>query len=354
MYKREMTDPPAQLIADGKPQFGTFSKLPTNMDIKGVRRPFRVFPLPTFITNLRIRCSINISISTEDFVGTLFILDAKFFSYSELIFWKRSTNQKFSYRHVSGIRRRVVPKNLEKAGTTIRSKRRYIRIRWNKEKNTLSVLFNMTGDSIRPSFSGSFLIDSRSQKVGQIFSVMPAPTTARCTALAQIVSPIIGTLFFESTDQPILPYEFSGSMFFNIRRAYEKLRSKHEQLTGIGKINDDNIFFQIGLGSASSIDANKFNENVLFVNDEPTPLPPVVITYPYGIDKKWIIQDTENMIDLSFTPISANIRNLSIFILRSKHHTIYGKFNGVLLTKEGKSISLKDFTGIVNVLRIRF
>lgn len=354
MYTRELKNPPAQIIVDGKPQFGTYSSAPATMDIRGVKHPFRVLPMPTFITNLRIRCSISTMIVTEEYVGSLYILDARFFSYSELIFWKRKTGQKYSYRHVSGIRRRVVPKNLENALCTIRAKKRYIKIKWDRKKKLYSILFNLTGDKYRPSFSGSLLVDTNSTPIGHIFNVNPAPTTARCSALVQTAAPVLGTFFIQQKDTPILPHELKGQMFFNIRRIYAKLRSKQDQVTGAGTIGDKNICFQISLGSASSFDKYNYNDNVLFCNGETTPLPPVVITYPFGITGKWIIQDTENMIDLSFTPISDNLRTLSIFILRSKHHTMYGHFNGVLLTKDGESIPLKDFPGIATAHRIRF
>ena len=53
-----------------------YKDLPKSMDIKGVKRPFRVIPLPKFITNLRIRCSISLILNTQEYIGNLYILDA--------------------------------------------------------------------------------------------------------------------------------------------------------------------------------------------------------------------------------------------------------------------------------------
>ena len=97
-----------------------------------------------------------------------------------------------------------------------------------------------------------------------------------------------------------------------------------------------------------------YNENLLVVDGEITPLPGVKITHPYGLTNQWIIQDTESMVDLSFTPVSDNLRNFSIFIIHAKLHTMYGLFNGNLLDKKGKTISIKDFSGIAKAQRIRF
>ena len=90
-----------------------------------------------------------------------------------------------------------------------------------------------------------------------------------------------------------------------------------------------------------------YNENVLFVDGELTPLPPVKITFPFGIKGKWIIQDTENMVDLSFTPISDHSRIVSFMVLRAQKHIMYGTFEGMLKTKDGREIPLKDFSGMV-------
>ena len=100
-------------------------------------------------------------------------------------------------------------------------------------------------------------------------------------------------------------------------------------------------------------DTDSYNSNVMVVDGEETVLPPVYITHPFGIEKKWIIQDTENMIDLVFTPISASQRRISVVLLHAQYFTVYGTFDGVLITKEGKSITLKDFPGIINNQRIR-
>ncbi len=92
---------------------------------------------------------------------------------------------------------------------------------------------------------------------------------------------------------------------------------------------------------------------MLIVDSEPTALPPVDITHPFGIDKDWIIQDTESMVDLTFTPISLNNRNLDLVAMSTRYSTIYGVYNGILLDKDGNKIFMKNFLGIIYKSRIR-
>ena len=54
MYTRNLKEAPENLIKEGKASFGSFSKPPKTLNIKGMKYPFGVLPLPTFITNLLI------------------------------------------------------------------------------------------------------------------------------------------------------------------------------------------------------------------------------------------------------------------------------------------------------------
>jgi hypothetical protein len=65
------------------------------------------------------------------------------------------------------------------------------------------------------------------------------------------------------------------------------------------------------------------------------------------------MQDTENMIDSIFTPKSLSQRILSLVLLNAQYFTGYGTFDGKLITKDGKSIALNGFPGIIKNQRIR-
>ena len=148
-------------------------------------------------------------------------------------------------------------------------------------------------------------------------------------------------------------WRFAGLFLFGIKRAYYNLRHNEDTLTAQGIIKGKHVVFRISTANNDAFVPDMYNENVLFVDGIKTLLPPVKITRPSGFQGKWIIQDTESMIDLSFTPRSDDLRLFSIFILHARYHTIQGSFSGVLLTKDSEEIHLKDFTGIAGKQRIR-
>ena len=100
-------------------------------------------------------------------------------------------------------------------------------------------------------------------------------------------------------------------------------------------------------------EANDCNENIVVFDGKTTPLPEVTITHPFGSAKTWVVQDTESMVDLTFTPVSINKRVLSILVMRTDSSTIFGTFDGVLLTGTGEKLFLKNFPGIVKKNRLR-
>lgn len=352
MYTRNLKEAPENLIKEGKASFGSFSKPPKTLNIKGMKYPFGVLPLPTFITNLRIRSNLSFTFSTSEYFGTIDLLDSKIYGFSEINIWNKKTLQRYSYKNVMVLIRRLVPKNLEKAICSTYSKRRYVRISWDEAKNRFSIVFNLKGDNIRPNFMGSF-VSSFEKEGSSLTSVLPAPVMRRCFASYQKSMVVEGGICI--TRGKMNPFFFPQrtQSLFVMTRAYYKSRTVNNLITGIGKVGDDEITFRISDMSIFPLDKDTYNENVLFVNNEITPLPPATVAHPFGKMKKWSIQDTESMIDLVFTPSSSSQWLISVVLLHAQFFTVFGTFNGVLITREGKSITLKDFPGIIKNQRIR-
>ena len=346
MYSRDFSDLPQRLIIDGNPQFGTYKTSPQKLDIKNVKEPFSAFPLPKFFTNFRIRANITYVLNIDNFVGVIDFLDGKYFCFIEVVLWDKETKKKYAYRSIFGFKR-LVPKNMQKATCGHFQKKRYIKITWDKSKDKFTVVFNAKGDDARPNFAATFKRDGK--LLGELCSVVPSPTKRRCTASYCKAFPISATLTksptkyqsFSSTD-----YKNQGFAFVDIRRSYYKLRTKETFLIGVGTIEGKPFSFRLATSNHDAIDKDTYNENVLFYDNNITLLPPVTITQPFGITDRWVIQDTENMVDLSFYPISDNKRVASIFILRTEYHTIYGSFEGDLATKDGTIYHLKDLIGV--------
>lgn len=352
MYTRVLSAPPDKIIKDGVPVFGSFTHGPDRLDISDITNRFHDLPLLPVFSNFRIRANITFSFITNDYIGVVELLDVKYYCFSEIILWNRKTGKRHSYRSVFGMRR-FLSKNLNKATCSTYRQNRYIRVSWDRKKQRLSLYFNMKGDSTKPSFTGAFLIKTDSSGYAELFSVTPAPTKKRCAASLCGAGALKGSLTNITTGSLHKCREEDCSGLFIYRRAYYRLRSKLEELTATGTLNGQKISFHIAASSISATDSASYNENVLYTDNKITPLPPVTITHPFGIEGKWIIQDTESMIDLFFEPVSVNHRIDSMLILRSDYHIMYGMFSGDLKQEDGTVIHLKDFPGIVRKQSLR-
>ena len=84
MYTREIKETPDVLVRNYKPVFGTFKGHPKRLDIRNVFKPYGTVPLPTFITNLRIKSRLTFSFDIGDYIGRITFVDAKIIGYSEV------------------------------------------------------------------------------------------------------------------------------------------------------------------------------------------------------------------------------------------------------------------------------
>jgi len=349
LYTRELRPAPDYPVVSGIPGFGSFTGPFGHLDIRGMKRPFGNFPLPTVFTNVRIMETIRFLFCDENNIGEIELFNAGYFSFMETTLWNRNTKQRIAYR-------RIIPpgfirfsSNFGNSVTACRSPGRFVKIHSRFQKQLIHVDFDFIGSDARPPCEGRLEMNLASPEKAELSSLIPYNVKRRCLASYQVTAPLHGWIGTGYDDHQI--YETDGIGFFDIRKAYFSLRTKISTIIGMGKIDGRLVSFQ--LGNPVSGDSNRYNDNVLFCDGKAWPLPSIKITRPYGINGDWIIQDTESMVDLVFTPLSDSVRRLSAFVVRTDYHTVYGSFDGVLLTGEGSKFVLKSIPGIGKKIRLR-
>lgn len=355
LYSRTVTEPPRQIVQNGKCTFGTFAGYTEMLDIRNVNAPFSGVPFPRFITNFRIKSSLLYMFNIGPYIGLVEFFDQKIFGYAEVLFWNKENGRKYAYRSFMGPRRRFIPHNMIAGYCSSFRKKRYIRISWDHERDRISLIFNMSGDSARPSANAAFLANYSNPNACEMTAVVPAPTKSRCNASYACTAAMHGSLSLDKTKRTeAMPMKKTdGSMLLNINRSYYNFVSACEIVLATGTVDGRHVSWKIVMQQEESVDIENVNENFLFVDGHCTPLPPVVITHSFGLHEKWVIQDTENMVDLTFMPKSDHFRDNSFFVARTQVHTIFGTFEGVLKTKDNESVVLHNFEGIVRKQMLR-
>lgn len=110
-----------------------------------------------------------------------------------------------------------------------------------------------------------------------------------------------------------------------------------------------NVFgFNLGYGFGNTSAAT---ENMIFFNGKATKLRDVKFQIPkndknkYDYMKPWKITSSDSRLDLTFTPIIDRSIHLSVLVLSTQQHQVFGKYNGSAILDDGTIIYLHDFLG---------
>lgn len=353
MYSRTLVQAPDRIVQNGKINFGSFYGVSETVDIRGVKAPFAGVPTSTFFSNFRIKSRVAFAFSVSNYIGLAEFFDDKLFGLAEVIFWDKETGKKYAYHTFMGPSRRFIPIDTEESMCTSYAPR-YIKISWSRKRHKLSLSFTVIGDKFRPAAKAKFLARFGYDEKSEMLSVTPSPTTQRCSASWIIPLNLEGGLATAKHRHYIkeIPQE-KGLGLMLLNRTYLKPRSSSELMFGMVNLKGKNISFVYSTSTQGALDEDTYNDNMLSIDGDITAMPPVTITHPFGISRKWIAQDTEGMVDLTFNPISLNSRTLNIVLMRNAYTTIYGSFDGVLVSKDGEKIILKNCPGIVKKSHIR-
>lgn len=344
MYSRQFSEPPEHLVENGKAHFGSFDGVSPKTDIRGMRAPYAGVPVPSIISNLRIKSRLDFAFSLEDYIGLSQFYDFKVIGLGEIIFWNKSTGKKYVYHTIMPSRRRFVPVLTTRGICACYRKSRFIKISWGRQHQHHALAFKVKGDSARPNAEGYMYSPMQDDMHSDALFVCPSPASSRCSATWFSSINLSGHVAVNDEKKD----DCNGLGMMILNRAYYKFHSKSSSVYGIGNVKNKKIVFYLKTSNMDAADSDTYNCNVLIVDGKQTALPSVYMTHPFGIDKNWIIQDTESMVDLTFTPLSVNSRTLNLIALRTNYHTMYGTFEGVLLTADGEKIILKNFPGMLH------
>ena len=128
-------------------------------------------------------------------------------------------------------------------------------------------------------------------------------------------------------------------------KAYYPYRMHYDWVAGFGA---DSKGRRIGFNLRDNQvrDQARNNENCLWINNKVWPLPPVKVTRPQGPKGEWIIQDTEGMVDLVFTPELANDVRFNLGFIECDYNGPLGSFRGFIGNREGEKIQADLLFGV--------
>ena len=132
-------------------------------------------------------------------------------------------------------------------------------------------------------------------------------------------------------------------------KGYYPFNAHYDWLTTMGQIYDDGVkkYFAFNLTRNQSVDQHQYNENVIWVDNESFPMPPVVFTHEKGKKKAktWYIKDEagKGIVDIKFEIDQVFYMPIPLLCY---YALPYGKISGYVTDTNGKKYVVDGMIGI--------
>lgn len=136
-------------------------------------------------------------------------------------------------------------------------------------------------------------------------------------------------------------------------RGFYPRRAHYDWVTTMGKCNVDGEekWLAFNLTRNQSIDQEKYNENILWLEGTTSILPPVKFTRnPESKDfcdhSEWIIKDEHDMVNLKFKVRNMNPMIMHALVVNIDYYVAFGELEGYLRDEDGKRYVLDGMMGM--------
>lgn len=134
-------------------------------------------------------------------------------------------------------------------------------------------------------------------------------------------------------------------------RGYYPRRMHYDWVTTMGtsKQNGEKRFLAINLTRNQSMDQNRYNENLIWKEDETSLLPPVTFVHrSQGNNDQsiWLVNDEHDMVRVKFTVQGLSPMIIHAGIIRIDYYVAFGEMSGYVRDEDGTKYILDGMAGI--------
>jgi hypothetical protein len=136
-------------------------------------------------------------------------------------------------------------------------------------------------------------------------------------------------------------------------RGYYPRRAHYDWVTTMGRCpqKDGNRFVAVNLTRNQSIDQEKFNENLIWLEGRTSPLPPVSFnrsaeSAASGGKAVWTVRDEHDMVNVRFTSRDMTSTVAHAFLVNIDYYIAFGSVEGYVRDEDGNKYVLDGLPGI--------
>ncbi len=136
-------------------------------------------------------------------------------------------------------------------------------------------------------------------------------------------------------------------------RGFYPRRAHYDWVTTMGKcnVNGEEKFLAFNLTRNQSVDQDKYNENILWLEGKTSILPPV--TFTRTIESKdfknyseWIVKDEYDMVNIKFKVYGMNPMIMHALVVNIDYYITYGELEGYVRDEDGNKYILDGMLGM--------
>jgi hypothetical protein len=285
----------------------------------------------------------------DRFFLAAFLANFKYFREAWVHVYDKTSNERIWFKKMLPFSGWPLPKSLANASIESKSYGFFFRIHNWLDANTMEVDLDIEATRKHPSFTAHLHYNLVKKAVTPMV-VNLLFSEERCMYAFKALAAVRGDMVFGGQHVSLDPEKTTG-LFWDCKGLYP-YRMRSQWCNGFG-IDGENRRIGFSIAENQTKETYKNNENALWINGKLTPLPPVKITMPNGIESDWIIQDLEGMVDLTFSPQKSVKDAVNLIVLRIDYDAPLGFFNGMLVSSAGERILVHNLWGIGEKFYIR-
>ncbi len=341
--RREIATP-VSLVDDGKAAFGTFDKEFENLNLLDAKKPTH---LASCFNKIKLTRWEALEVHLDEGELVVGLCNMGIMATLATIFFDTRNCKLYSWSNTIPVKKAVIASNLLNGHTT-----------YTDHKNAMIKYINDFQEG-KAEVNGAI----KNKKAGEIsFDFF----------LVRASKPSIVSIPF-GPNRPLYTqkdlFKAEGSLTLNgetfkcndntygvidDHRGYYPRHAHYDWLTTMGRGQDGNCF-GFNLTRNQSIDQDKFNENLIWLKNDSSLLPPIVFkksapTNTFVSEKEtpivWTIKDEHEMVNLSFRLTGVNKMIVHAGIIRIDYFVTFGILSGYLMQEDGKKIILDGMQGI--------
>ncbi|MDD5313480.1 MAG: DUF2804 domain-containing protein [Dehalococcoidia bacterium] len=339
--QRELLPAPDSLVTSGKFNFGTFKSQFRRVNPLDAHNPLG-FPLPGPLLSARLKEWQAFQLGNNRWFMLAVLYNAKVSALAQFIVYDKENRKKYTFEKVLPSWQVKVPDSIWNSSQSYRDRECMIEIVSLLEKGRFYINIKLHDQKNLPDMEANFEMFHDEGSVEPIVVSIPFGKN-RGMYSHKCLMPMQGTLALG--DEKIDFVRRESFAFIDDHKGFYPYVMKYDWATAAG-FDDRGQLTGFNLTDNQSLDAEKYNENCLWINGRLHLLPPVKFSRPDGVESEWLIRDSYGMVDLTFKPVSMGIINMNLLFLRVDYKGPFGYCNGFIRDSAGNKVLVNQYFGM--------